>query len=87
MAVYVPVEYLKCEENQDENVKYTCEINSSGKKGDYNVSTVSIVFQVETPSYAAMAAPTSYHYDIVSTYLICLYRYILILKINGYDWL
>ena len=67
MAIYIPKEYLTCTNPQEG--KYDCEINISGKKGNYTSSNAPIVMPVETPGYAAMKAPTSYSYDTVSEYI------------------
>ena len=67
MAIYIPKEYLTCTNPQEG--KYDCEINISGKKGNYTSSNAPIVMPVETPGYAAMKAPTSYNYDTVSEYI------------------
>ena len=66
MAIYVPKEFLSCNENGD---KYKCDINKSGKKGWFSASNAPIVFPVETPGYTAMKAPTSYKYETVSAYV------------------
>ena len=66
MAIYVPKEFLSCNENGD---KYKCDINKSGKKGWFSASNAPIVFPVETPGYSAMKAPTSYKYETVSAYV------------------
>jgi len=67
MAIYIPKEYLTCTSPQEG--KYDCEINISGKKGNYTSSNAPIVMPVETPGYAAMKAPSSYSYDTVSKYI------------------
>ena len=66
MGIYIPKEYLTC--TQSEN-KYTCEINTSGKKGYFTAANAPIVFPVDTPGYSAMKAPTSYSYEKVSKFL------------------
>ena len=66
MAIYVPKEFLSCNEYGD---KYKCDINKSGKKGWFSASNAPIVFPVETPGYSAMKAPTSYKYETVSAYV------------------
>ena len=66
MAIYIPKEFLSCNENGD---KYKCDINKSGKKGWFSASNAPIVFPVETPGYSAMKAPTSYKYETVSAYV------------------
>ena len=67
MAIYIPQEYLTCTTPQ--TGKYDCEINISGKKGNYTSSNAPIVIPVETPGYAAMKAQTEYKYDTVSKYV------------------
>ena len=41
MAIYIPQEYLACTIPQEG--KYNCEINISGKKGNYTSSNAPIV--------------------------------------------
>ena len=64
--VYVPKEYLSCNEQSG---LYNCEVNTSGKKGPYNSTNAPIVLPVDTPGYAAMKAPTSYDYTKVSEFI------------------
>ena len=52
--IYVLKEYLTCTQSKG---KYTWEINSSGKKDSFTVSTTPFVMPVNTPGYAAMKAP------------------------------
>ena len=66
LGIYVPKEYLTCTESEG---KYTCEINSSGKKGSFTASNAPMVMPVETPGYAAMQAPSSYKYETVSEFV------------------
>ena len=47
--VYVPKEYLSCNEQSG---LYNCEVNTSGKKGPYNSTNAPIVLPVDTPGYA-----------------------------------
>ena len=65
-GIYVPKEYLTCTQSGE---KYSCEINSSGKKDSFTASTAPIVMPVNTPGYAAMKAPTSYQYNTVSEFM------------------
>lgn len=58
LGIYVPGGYMKSTENGDGT--YTCEINISGTIGGYTAETAPIVIPVDTPGYAAMAAPTEY---------------------------
>ena len=64
--IYVPKEYLTCTQSKR---KYTWEINSSGKKDSFTVSTIPFVMPVNTPGYAAMKALTSYDYSTVSKFI------------------
>ena len=66
LGIYVPKEYLSCNLSGS---TYDCEINSSGKKGSYTSLNAPIVLPVETPGYAAMAAPTSYSYSTISEFI------------------
>ena len=58
LGIYVPGSYLTGTDNGDGT--YTCEINSSGTAGGFTAETAPIVIPVDTPGYAAMAAPTGY---------------------------
>ena len=66
LGIYVPKEYLTCTQSGE---KYSCEINSSGKKDSFTASTAPIVMPVNTPGYSAMKAPTSYSYNTVSEFM------------------
>ena len=66
LGIYVPSQYLTCTES---NGKYTCSINTSGKRGSYTASNAPIVMPVNTPGYSAMKAPTSYSYNTVSSFI------------------
>ena len=66
LGIYVPRQYLTCTES---NGKYSCSINSSGKRGSYTASNAPIVMPVNTPGYSAMKAPTSYSYNTVSSFI------------------
>jgi len=65
-GIYVPKEYLTCTPSGE---KYTCDINSSGKKDNFTASTAPIVMPVNTPGYSAMKAPTTYEYRTVSEFM------------------
>ena len=65
-GIYVPKEYLTCTQSGE---KYSCEINSSGKKESFTSSTAPIVMPVNTPGYSAMKAPTTYEYNTVSEFI------------------
>ena len=67
LGVYVPGAYLSGTKNSDGT--YTCAVKADGTVGSYKASTAPIVIPVNTPGYAASAAPTEYNYDEVSTYL------------------
>ena len=58
LGLYVPGAYLTGTENGDGT--YTCTVNTSGAAGGFTAETAPIVIPVETPGYAAMAAPTGY---------------------------
>ena len=58
LGVYVPGAYMTGTDNGDGT--YTCEINASGTVGSFTAETAPMVIPVETPGYAAMAAPTGY---------------------------
>lgn len=58
LGIYVPGAYMSGKENGDGT--YTCEVDTSGSMGGYTAKTAPIVIPVDTPGYAAMAAPTGY---------------------------
>ena len=58
LAVYVPGKYMSGTKNADGT--YTCEVNPDGTVGGYTAETAPMVLPVDTPGYAAMAAPTGY---------------------------
>lgn len=58
LGLYVPGAYMTGTENGDGT--YTCMVNASGTVGGFTAETAPIVIPVETPGYAAMAAPTGY---------------------------
>lgn len=58
LGIYVPGAYMTGTDNGDGT--YTCQINASGTVGGFTAATAPIVIPVETPGYAAMAAPTGY---------------------------
>lgn len=62
LGVYVPGAYMTGTGNGDGT--YTCEINSFGTAGGFTAETAPIVIPVDTPGYAAMAAPTGYNSDV-----------------------
>ena len=66
LGIFVPEEYMKCSESSG---KYSCSINSSGKKGSYRVKNAPYVMPIETPGYSAMKALSSYNCKTVSSYI------------------
>lgn len=58
LGIYVPGAYLTGTDNGDGT--YTCRINASGSINGLTAETAPIVIPVDTPGYAAMAAPTDY---------------------------
>lgn len=58
LGIYVPGAYMTGTDNGDGT--YTCKISSSGTVGGFTAETAPIVLPVDTPGYAAMAAPTGY---------------------------
>lgn len=86
MGIYVPGAYMTAEANDDGT--YTCTLNTEGEMNGYTAETAPIVFPVNTPGYSAQAAPTSYSYDGVSSYLEAGYIYVnagMRGRENGYD--
>ncbi|MBQ2677472.1 MAG: esterase [Firmicutes bacterium] len=67
MAVYVPGAYMNAKSNGDGT--YTCTVNNDGKAGDYTAETAPIVMPINTAGYSAQAAPTSYSYNNISSYI------------------
>lgn len=58
LGIFVPAAYMKAEANGDGT--YTCERNPNGEMKGYTASSAPIVVPVNTPGYAAMAAPKDY---------------------------
>lgn len=58
LGIFVPGIYMTGADNGDGT--YTCRINASGMAGGFTAETAPIVLPVDTPGYAAMAAPTGY---------------------------
>ncbi|MGN0764022.1 MAG: tannase, partial [Aristaeellaceae bacterium] len=56
MGFFVPGAYMDAVDNGDGT--YTCTVNPDGAIGGYTALTAPIVLPVNTPGYAAMAAPT-----------------------------
>jgi hypothetical protein len=58
LGIFVPAAYMTATDNGDGT--YTCQLNNEGTVNDYTAETAPIVIPVNTPGYAAMAAPTDY---------------------------
>ncbi len=58
LGIFVPGAYMNAVDNGDGT--YTCEVNASGTVGGYTALDAPIVIPVDTPGYAAMAAPKDY---------------------------
>jgi len=67
LGLYVPGAYMTGTANGDGT--YTCTVNASGTVGSYTAATAPYVLPVNTPGYAAQAAPTSYSYSDVASYI------------------
>lgn len=67
LGIYVPGAYMTGVQNS--SGKYTCTVNASGSVGSYTAATAPIVMPMNTPGYSAQAAPTSYKYSTVSSYM------------------
>lgn len=67
LGVYVPRAYMSGTANGDGT--YTCTLDAAGSCGDFSASTAPIVIPVNTAGYSAQAAPTSYSYDAVASYV------------------
>ncbi|MBQ2962622.1 hypothetical protein [Methanobrevibacter sp.] len=65
LAIYVPGEYFKSEENS--NGTYTCTV-INGNVGNYSASNAPIVMPIDTPGYSAHKAPTKYDAKDVKDY-------------------
>lgn len=61
LGIFVPAAYMKAENNGDGT--YTCRINPDGELKGYTAANAPIVIPVNTPGYAAMAAPQDYASD------------------------
>lgn len=64
LGVFVPGNYMNAVDNGDGT--FTCELNVSAEVGGYTAETAPMVIPVDTPGYAAMAAPTDYVSSVVS---------------------
>ena len=56
MGFFVPGAYMDATDNGDGT--FICAVNPAGQAGQYTALTAPIVLPVNTPGYAAMAAPT-----------------------------
>lgn len=86
LGIYVPGSYLSCEDNGDDT--YACSVNSEGTVSNFSAETAPIVLPVNTPGYSAQAAPTTYGYDNISSYLEAGFIYVqagMRGRQNGYD--
>ena len=86
MGIYVPGDYMTGTKNSDGT--YTCTLNSEGKINGYTAETAPIVFPLNTAGYSAQAAPTSYSYEGLSSYLDAGFVYVyagMRGRDNGYD--
>lgn len=66
LGVFVPGAYFSAQDNG--NGTFTCTIGEGSLSG-FNAQTAPIVLPVNTPGYAAQAAPSRYDYDSVSAFL------------------
>jgi hypothetical protein len=86
MGIYVPGKYMTGTSNGDGT--YTCTMNTEGEINGYTAETAPIVFPVNTAGYSAQAAPTSYSYDSISSYIEAGFVYVyagMRGRDNGYD--
>lgn len=67
MGIYVPGEYMNATKNSDGT--YTCTVNEAGTRNGYTAATAPIILPVDTPGYMQQAAPSSYDYNSVKSYL------------------
>ena len=58
MGIYVPGKFMTAKDNGDGT--WTCSVNTTEKVGNYTASTAPVIVPVNTPGYAAQAAPTGY---------------------------
>lgn len=86
LGIFVPGDYLNATDNGDGT--YTATLSADTVVNGYTALTAPIVFPVNTPGYSAAAAPTSYNYDEVSSYVQAGFIYVsagLRGRDNGYD--
>jgi len=65
MGIFVPGSYMNATSNSDGT--YTCTINTTATVNGYTASTAPVVVPVNTPGYAAQAAPSGFS-NSVSTF-------------------
>ena len=58
MGIFVPRAYFTGTDNGDGT--WTCSVNESGSIGQYTAQAAPLILPVNTPGYAAMAAPAGY---------------------------
>lgn len=58
MGIYIPAKYVKATKSGSNT--YKIKINTKGKVNGYTAKTAPIVIPINTPGYAAQAAPTGY---------------------------
>jgi hypothetical protein len=75
MGIYIPGQYMTGTKNSDGT--YTCTMNTSGKLNGYTSETAPIILPIDTPGYMAQAAPTSYDYNSIASYMKAGYVYVL----------
>lgn len=61
LGIFIPGDYMTSTDNGDGT--FTCEINPLVEVAGYTAETAPMVIPVDTPGYAAMAAPTDYVSD------------------------
>lgn len=86
MGIYVPGAYMISASNGDGT--YTCTVNTDTEVNGYTAETAPIVFPINTPGYSAQAAPSSYSYSNVSSYIESGFIYVFAGmrgRSNGYD--
>ncbi len=86
LGIYVPGDYLTATDNGDGT--YTAVLNTESAVNGYTALTAPVVFPVNTAGYSAAAAPTSYSYNQISSYIEAGFVYVqagLRGRENGYD--
>lgn len=67
LGIFVPGAYFTG--TKDADGTYTVAPNASGSVAGFTAATAPIVMPVNTPGYSAQQPPSSYSYELVSTYL------------------